>query len=439
MSIIKHIQDRISTLQDVQIYGTVTSIIATKIIAKGLEKMLPIGAICEIFCDNGAIKMAEVIGATDSYSILMLYEDAVGIKPGDKVKLCTSIEYIYPCDAWIGRVINAFGEPIDGKGPIPSGDIMYNIRGSSINAYSRKRVGAKIKMGIRAVDIFVPCCIGQRLGIFAGSGVGKSVLISMCVKHADADVKIISLVGERGREVQEFIQDYLGEGGMERAIVIVATSDEPALKRRRAALLGITISEYFRDANKHVMFIMDNVTRLAMAQREIGLAAGEMPVMRGYTPSVFTELPKLLERSGPGYSNTGDITALFAVLVEGDDNNEPISDTVRGILDGHIVLDRKIAQIRYPAVNILQSISRMLPMCNTNEENEILQKAKMYLSLYEDMEDMIKLGIYKQGTDEEVDRAIVIYRAMNAFLSQQPDINSKNENTLQMLQDIIFP
>ncbi|OPZ79081.1 MAG: Flagellum-specific ATP synthase [Alphaproteobacteria bacterium ADurb.Bin438] len=276
------------------------------------------------------------------------------------------------------------------------------------------------------------------MGIFAGSGVGKSTLMSMIAKHTDADISILGLIGERGREAREFIEDDLGEQGMKRSIVVVATSDESPLMRRQAAYMSMTVSEFFRDQKREVLCMMDSITRFAMANREISLSAGEPPATKGYTPSVFAELPRLLERAGPGMMGQGAITGLFTVLVEGDDHNEPISDAVRGILDGHIVLDRLIAERnRYPAINILRSISRVMPGCNSKEENEIVNKARKYLSTYEDMAELIRLGAYKKGSNPEVDESMFYYPLIESFIAQLKSEKITLEQGYKQLAEIL--
>tara|TARA_R100001143_G_scaffold46943_1_gene42042 strand:- start:143305 stop:144432 length:1128 start_codon:yes stop_codon:yes gene_type:complete len=354
----------------------------------------------------------------------MPYGALEGVALGARAEVLNSEPVLHPTEDWLGRVINAFAEPVDGKDPLPVGETPYPIRSAPPAAHTRRRLGGKIDLGVRCLNTFTTCCRGQRMGIFAGSGVGKSVLMAMMARFSEAEVIVIGLIGERGREVQEFIQDELGEEGLARSVVVVATSDESALMRREAAHVTLTVAEYFRDQGKDVLCLMDSVTRFAMAQREIGLSAGEPPATKGYTPTVFAELPRLLERAGPG-PDIGTITGLFTVLVEGDDHNEPISDAVRGILDGHIVLDRTIAhRNRFPAVNILRSVSRTMPDCNTQEQTRLVNRARQLLASYDDMAELIRLGAYRKGSDQLVDEAIAYYQPLEGFIGQ-----GKNELT----------
>ncbi len=393
----------------------------------GIDRLLSIGARCRITGQrtmhgaNPAV-LAEVVGFNQNKALLMPFGSIEGIGPGATVTVEESASNCYPDESWLGRVINAMGDPVDGKGPLPRGIIPYPYRASPPDAHARQRVKGKMNLGIRSINTFLSCCRGQRMGIFAGSGVGKSIIMSMLARNSQADINVIGLIGERSRELQEFIEDDLGEEGLARSVVICATSADYALVRRQAAYLTLSVAEYFRDKGKDVLCLMDSVTRFAMAQREIGLSAGEPPTSKGYTPTVFAELPKLLERAGPGTVGQGSITGLFTVLVEGDDTNEPISDTVRGILDGHIILDRAIAQRgRYPAVNILKSVSRTMPDCNTEQENALVQVARNLLSTYEDMAEMIRLGAYRKGSNPDVDQAIQYYPALENFLRQRKD------------------
>ena len=304
-------------------------------------------------------------------------------------------------------------------------------------------MGERLDLGVRAMDVFTTTCRGQRLGIFAGSGVGKSVLLSMLAKEATCDAVVVGLIGERGREVREFVEETLGEEGLKRAVVVVATSDEPALKRRQSAYMTMAIAEFLRDQDLEVLCLMDSVTRFAMAQREIGLAAGEPPTTKGYTPTVFTELPKLLERAGPGPvrpdgTTAAPITALFTVLVDGGDHDEPIADAVRGILDGHIVMDRKIAERgRFPAIDVLKSVSRTLPGCQTPPERELNKRARQCLSAYANMEELIKIGAYRTGADPIVDRAIALNPALEDFLSQDKDDATRLSDSFTRLEAIL--
>ena len=403
------------------VVGYVTTVRGLLIEAKGLAKYSSIGSRCRIKTRTDQFVLADVIGVNNGTVLLMPFDQTIGIGVGCEVVLIASVQSVYPNLLWLGRVINAFAKLIDGKGPLPNGVTPYKFYGTPPPPNLRQRVGKKLNMGIRAINTFLSCCRGQRMGIFAGSGVGKSMMLAMITKYSDADIKIIGLIGERGREVQEFLEDYLGPEGLSKAIVVVATSDESALTRRQATYLTMTLAEYFRDLGMDVLCMIDSITRFATAQREIGLASGEPPTTRGYTPSVFSELPKVLERAGPGTMAQGMITGLFSVLVEGDDQNEPIADAVRGILDGHIVLDRKIAgRGVYPAIDVMRSISRTMPQCNTDAENDMIKAAKTLLATYDDMEDMIRIGAYKKGSDSNVDIAVQYHDRLDAFISQKP-------------------
>ena len=422
---IKSIVDEINRLPDFDQFGTVSSVLGMLIEVDGIDGLLSIGDRCWIITKKTKNLMCQVIGFKNNKALVMPYGALEGISLGCKVLIDPHEPVIYPHVSWLGRVINAFGEPIDDKGPLLKGSKPCLIQNNPPEAHKRQRLGDKIDLGVRVMNSFLSLCKGQRMGIFAGSGVGKSTLLSMMARHTTADINLIGLIGERGREAREFIEDDLGERGMERSVVVVATSDEPPLVRRQAAYLTMAVAEYFRDQNNDVLCLMDSVTRFAMAQREISLSMGEPPATRGYTPTVFAELPRLLERAGPGVTDQGTITGIFSVLVEGDDYNEPISDSVRGIIDGHVILDRAIAERgRYPAVNILKSVSRTLPDCNSNEQNKIIERAKKLVSIYEDMAELIRLGAYREGSDPKVDEAIHYYESIEGFISQR-----KNEYT----------
>ncbi|MEI7669569.1 MAG: flagellar protein export ATPase FliI [Pseudomonadota bacterium] len=421
---------QIENLSSYNYVGRVLSVKGLLVECSGIEKILSVGARCMLeglMPINGVIPkvMCEVVGFRDERALLMSFGGLDGIGLGAKVTYIGSESAIYPDDSWLGRVINPLGEAIDNKGSLFIGKQAYKLRASPPAAHSRQRVRGKIDMGIRAINTFLSCCLGQRMGIFAGSGVGKSILMSMLARYSQADVNVIGLVGERGREVQEFIEDDLGEEGLKRSVVVVATSSDSALLRLQAAYTTLCVAEYFRDQGKNVLCIMDSVTRFAMARREIGLSAGEPPTTKGYTPTVFSELPQLLERAGPGGPGQGSITGMFSVLVDGDDHNEPIADAVRGILDGHIILERSIAERgRFPAINILRSVSRTMPDCNNEAENNLINSARQLLASYENMAEMIRLGAYRRGTDKEIDRAIEYYPAIDNFLRQKMHENS---------------
>lgn len=428
---------KIKQIPDYHLYGRVTAVQGMLVEVGGVQRRLSIGERCQIAARGGRQLTCEVVGFRDGRALLMPFGPLEGIGLGCKADVVESEPVIRPTEQWLGRVINAMAEPIDGKGPLADGGEPYLLRANPPPAHSRQRVQGKVDLGVRALNTFLTCCRGQRMGIFAGSGVGKSVLMGMIARYTTADVNIIGLVGERGREVQEFVEDELGPEGLARSIVVVATSDESPLARRQAAFTTMALAEFFRDRGRDVLCMMDSITRFAMAQREIGLSAGEPPTTKGYTPTVFSELPKLLERAGPG-TGTGSITGLFSVLVDGDDHNEPIADAVRGILDGHIVLDRAIGERgRYPAINILRSLSRTMPGCNGPEENELVQRARELLSNYEDMAEMIRLGAYRQGSDAKIDQAIRYFPALEAFLRQDRTERSDLANGYAGLRDIL--
>jgi flagellum-specific ATP synthase len=420
----KALAEQIGDIDGVNMYGRVVGVRGLMVEIAGPIHAMSVGA--RIVIDTGGNRFipAEVIGFSGSNAVVMPFGGLEGVRRGCRAVIATAASQVRPSPAWLGRVINAMGEPIDGKGPLAQGPSPMPFRNSPPPAHSRKRVGAPLDLGVRALNTFLTCCRGQRLGIFAGSGVGKSVLLSMLARNVDADITVIGLIGERGREVQEFLQEDLGDEGLARSVVVVATSDEPALMRRQAAYLTLAISEYFRDEDKDVLCLMDSVTRFAMAQREIGLSAGEPPTAKGYTPTVFTELPKLLERAGPG-TGVGTITGIFTVLVDGDDHNEPIADAVRGILDGHVVMQRSIAERgRFPAINILKSVSRTMPRSANPAYLPVIMRGRQVMATYADMEELIRLGAYRAGSSPEVDEAIRLHEPLEAFLRQAKDEKS---------------
>ncbi len=439
MSVIGNtITNRITRLPDYRVYGHVTQIIGLLVEIGGVEGSFSVGDYCAIKGRDGREVLCEAVGFREGKALAMPFGSLEGIGLGCKVEISTTDPAVFPDETWLGRVVNSFGEPVDGKGPLGNGSVAYPIHNKPPPAHSRQRVGGKIDLGVRAMNAFLTVCEGQRMGIFAGSGVGKSTLLSMMARHTSAEVSVIGLIGERGREAREFIEDDLGEEGMARSIVVVATSDEPPLVRRQAAYMTLAIAEFLRDQGRSVLCLMDSVTRFAMAQREIGLSAGEPPATKGYTPSVFAELPRLLERAGPGSEGQGNITGLFTVLVEGDDHNEPVADAVRGILDGHVVLDRAIAERgRYPAINVTKSVSRTMPRCNTAEQSAIISRARQLMATYEDMAELIRLGAYRRGSDQTIDEAIHYYPMIEEFLSQQIADATDLDSCYAMLAEIL--
>jgi flagellum-specific ATP synthase len=394
----------------------------------------PVGAMVEVRRKAGAPIRAEVVGFSDRHTIVLPYEEWTGVTRGDEVRLLRTSREIRVGNELLGRVINAHGEPIDGKAA-PFLSQRAAIDAKPPEAMKRPRISEPLTTGIRAIDGLLTCGRGQRMGIFAGSGVGKSVTLGMMARYTSADVNVIGLIGERGREVKEFIERDLGPDGLARSVVIVATSDEPALLRVKAAFTATAIAEFFRDQSRDVLLMMDSVTRFAMAQREIGLAAGEPPTTKGYPPSVFAMLPRLVERSGRG--PTGTITAFYSVLVEGDDVNEPVSDTVRGLLDGHCILSRRLAaRGQYPAIDVLGSISRLLTDLVTPQTRDAIQLVRELLSTYRENEDLITIGAYRQGSNPLVDLSIAMQGEITNFLRQAIEQRSSVADAQASLQKL---
>ena len=428
----------IERLSSVDHYGTVAAVRGLMVELEGPLTSLSLGSRVIVPGARDQAVPCEVVGFRDNRALAMPFAAIEGLRMGAPAKFESAEPIMHPSSAWLGRVVNAMGEPIDGKGPIAQGAEPCSLKGMPVPAHDRARVGERIDLGVRSLNAFATTCRGQRMGIFAGSGVGKSVLLSMLARYSSADVSVIGLIGERGREVQEFIEDDLGEDGLARSVVVVATSDESALMRRQAAYLTMTLSEYFRDHGLDALCLMDSLTRFATAQREIGLSGGEPPTTRGYTPTVFSELPRLLERAGPGRVGSGSITGLFTVLVEGDDHNEPVADAVRSILDGHIVMERAIAERgRYPAVNVLKSVSRTMPHCQSEEEFALVRRARELMSAHTDMEELIRIGAYRRGADPLVDEAIALTPQFDAFLSQNKGDTTSLADGFGMLQTIL--
>ncbi|WP_342625456.1 flagellar protein export ATPase FliI [Bacillus subtilis] len=415
-------------------YGKVKRVIGLMIESKGPASS--IGDVCLIYAkgQSGKVIKAEVVGFQEENILLMPYLEAASIAPGSIVEATGESLRVKVGTGLIGQVIDAFGEPLDGK-LLPKGLSPVSTEQSPPNPMKRPPIRKKMGVGVRSIDSLLTVGKGQRIGIFAGSGVGKSTLMGMIAKQTEADLNVIALVGERGREVREFIEKDLGKEGLKRSIVVVATSDQPALMRLKAAYTATAIAEYFRDKGQNVMFMMDSVTRVAMAQREIGLAAGEPPTTKGYTPSVFAILPRLLERTGA--NEHGTITAFYTVLVDGDDMNEPIADTVRGILDGHIVLDRALANKgQFPAVNVLKSISRVMSNISTKQHLDAANKFRELLSTYQNSEDLINIGAYKRGSSREIDEAIQFYPQLIQFLKQGTDEPALLEESVAALTSL---
>ena len=412
--------------------GYVTQIVGLTIESRGPQ--VSIGEICTIKAEGGKDIRAEVVGFKDSKVLLMPLGEMQGIGPGQPIFANGEILRVKVGPNLVGRALTGLGVPMDGK-PEVEADEYYPVLNDPPQPLSRNRIREHLQMGVRVIDGLLTIGKGQRVGIFAGSGVGKSTLLGMLARNTKADINVIALIGERGREVKEFIEKDLKEEGMARSVVVTATSDQPALVRVKAAFLATAIAEYFRDQGKDVMLMMDSLTRFSMAQREIGLATGEPPVSRGYTPSVFSMMPRLLERAGN--SDKGSITGLYTVLVDGDDLTEPITDTARGILDGHIVLSRKIAnKNHYPAIDVLASISRVMGDVTTPEHRSHAGHIKSLMATYKESEDLINIGAYVKGSNKDIDLAVKKNEAINNFLRQRVDENIDFETTINIMKEI---
>lgn len=408
-----------------------------KMVGLTLEALGPsssLNDVCYITCDSQTgTKLAEVVGFRENRILLMPFDDMTGVGIGSLVENTGASFRVPVGEELLGRTVDGLGNPIDGT-KIRYGRY-YEAEASPPDPLKRKIIDEVLPLGVKAVDSMITVGKGQRIGIFAGSGVGKSTLLGMFARNTKADVNVIALIGERGREVREFIERDLGEEGLKRSVVVVATSDKPALIRKKAAKTATAIAEYFRDQGKDVLLMMDSLTRFCMAQREIGLASGEPPVSRGYPPSVYSEMPKLLERAGN--SEKGSITGLYTVLVDGDDFNEPITDTARSILDGHIMLSRKLGhKNHYPAIDILQSISRVMSTIVTKDHKEAAGRLKNVLATYQDAEDLINIGAYKAGSNPDIDYAISKIQEVNTFLRQEVNEKLDFDNEIEMLKEI---
>ena len=407
---------------------------AAGLIIEATAKSGTVGDVCDIFLRPGKSVRSEIVGFRNNKILLMPLGETVGVAPGSRVRLNPEPLKVPVSNALLGRVLDGLGNPIDGKPPIFSKHTR-SVYNTPPNPLIRQRITERLETGIRAIDGLITLGKGQRVGIFAGSGVGKSVLLGMMARYTDADVNVIILVGERGREVREFIEHDLGEEGLKKSVLIVATSDQAATVRIKSALIGTTIAEYFRDQGKNVLLLMDSLTRVSMAQREIGLAIGEPPASKGYTPSVFALMPRLLERAGN--SDKGSITGLYTVLVDGDDMDEPIADAARSILDGHIVLSRKIAtKGHYPAIDVLESVSRVKNEVMTDSQKKLSLKLLEQMAIYRESEDLINIGAYSKGTSTKIDGAIENNENINGFLRQEIEDKSNFLQTLDKLEEI---
>lgn len=427
------LEDHLRSILPIRLTGRVTKIVGLTLSVSGFPA--PLGAIAKLESETGSILEAEVIGFAGEETLLLPYGDLNGVRRGTRAVLGPSVQIARVGDGLLGRIINGRGAFIDG---LPAAILPRHVplQSPPISPMCRPRLNEPLETGIRCIDGLLTCAKGQRLGIFSGSGVGKSTLLGQIARSSSADVNVVVLIGERGREVREFIERDLGPEGAARSVVVVATGDDPVVLRLRAAYLGTAIAEYFRDSGRDVLLMMDSVSRFALAHREIGLAAGEPPATRGYPPSIFSHLAKLLERTGR--TSTGSITGFYTVLVEGDDHNEPISDAVRGTLDGHVVLSRKLGQQNhFPAIDVLASVSRLMPDITDEEHRFAANSLRQLLSAYHQAEDLISIGAYQQGSNRDVDAAIRLREPIQHFLRQSPREYSTLAQAVESLMEFV--
>jgi flagellum-specific ATP synthase len=426
-----NLRSKLTNLNALKVTGKVKKVVGLTIEVEGLQAF--VGEICKIYALGGREILAEVVGFKDNVVLLMPLGELTGIAPGSQVELTGKTLNVRVGFDLLGKVLDGVGRPMDNYSMELTEE--YSLDKDPPNPMQRRRIDTVMSTGIRAIDGFLTCGIGQRVGIFAGSGVGKSTLLGMIARYSDADVNVIGLIGERGREVREFIEKDLGEDGLKKSVVVVATSDQPPLLRLKGAFTATAIAEYFRDKGLKVMLMMDSVTRFAMAQREVGLTIGEPPATKGYTPSVFAMLPRLMERSGN--SDKGSITAFYTVLVDGDDMNEPIADAARGILDGHIVLSRKLAnKNHYPAIDVMASISRLMPEIADNDHKQRAGELRDIMATYKESEDLINIGAYQKGSNPKIDRAIKEIGKVDDLLKQGMREYTVYEDTINKMMSI---
>lgn len=401
-------------------YGVVVATDGLSLKIEGLAGHAALGDTVSIATESGRDVRAKVVAMDGEIITGFAYGSLTGAAVGNVASLDRISGEAFPCEDWIGRIIDPFGLPLD-DGPLRQGSVAMPLEHAAPNAAKRKMLGSRMSTGLSVLDTLLPICRGQRVGLFAGSGVGKSTLLGDIARGVECDVAVVAMIGERGREVRSFIEETLGPEGMKKTIVIASTADESPLAKKRGAHLAMATAEYFRNQNKQVLFLFDSLTRFAESHREIALSAGEAPSLHAFPPSTFRTIASLVERSGPGEEGQGDITSVFSVLVAGSDHNEPVADMIRGILDGHIVLERKIAERgRFPAIDVSRSVSRSLPGAASEEENLLLREARAILRAYEDSETIVRAGLYAHGADAQIDRALEIWPKLDGFISEKP-------------------